>query len=316
MRHPELVEGSLAMTRVGWGIKPIICTIFMTSGIHISVKAEPIFEMAGFPVTNSLIFSWIAMLLFLLVCVYYAKSIKNREKSGLFYVLNLFFTYIYNLIESVLHDKVTFFYPLLGAYFFYILFNNWLGIMPTVGSVLVKPYVVHNEQVPSASEESKESIQQNAHEGEIKINDTLKDKDESHKVNKIPLFRSNNADLNATVALALITVFFVQFYGFKYNGLGYLKKFFNFSSPIMAFVGILELISEFARILSFAFRLFGNVLAGEILITIVSAIIPPMTSFILMPFFTLEIMAGAIQALVFTMISTVLIGMATQKAHH
>lgn len=288
----------------------------MTSGIHISVKAEPIFEMAGFPVTNSLIFSWIAMLLFLLVCVYYAKSIKNREKSGLFYVLNLFFTYIYNLIESVLHDKVTFFYPLLGAYFFYILFNNWLGIMPTVGSVLVKPYVVHNEQVPSASEESKESIQQNAHEGEIKINDTLKDKDESHKVNKIPLFRSNNADLNATVALALITVFFVQFYGFKYNGLGYLKKFFNFSSPIMAFVGILELISEFARILSFAFRLFGNVLAGEILITIVSAIIPPMTSFILMPFFTLEIMAGAIQALVFTMISTVLIGMATQKAHH
>ncbi len=291
----------------------------MTSGIHISVKAEPIFEIAGFPVTNSLIFSWIAMLLFLLIGIYYAKSIKKRNKSRLFYLLNLFFTYIHNLIESVLHDKVTYFYPLLGAYFFYILFNNWLGIMPTVGSVLVKPFVIESSQATVVSRQtnivdSEQEIHESKSEGEA--NKTADTENDKHEVSKIPLFRSNNADLNATIALALITVFFVQFYGFKYNGLGYLKKFFNFSSPIMAFVGILELISEFARILSFAFRLFGNILAGEILITIVAALLPPIASFILVPFFTLEIMAGAIQALVFTMISTVLIGMATQKAQH
>jgi F-type H+-transporting ATPase subunit a len=97
---------------------------------------------------------------------------------------------------------------------------------------------------------------------------------------------------------------------------GYLKKFFNFSSPIMFFVGILELISELSRILSFSFRLFGNVLAGEVLISIVAFLLPSVVSFFLVPFYVLELMAGAIQALVFTMISAVLINMATTKAHH
>ena len=84
----------------------------------------------------------------------------------------------------------------------------------------------------------------------------------------------------------------------------------------MFFVGILELIAEFARILSFSFRLFGNVLAGEVLITIVAFLLPAYGSFLLMPFYVLELMAGAIQALVFTMISAVLLNMATTKAHH
>lgn len=278
----------------------------MSSSIHISVKAEPIIEIAGLQITNSLIFSWIVMVLFLLIGIYYSRSIKKQKKSGLFYVLHMFFTYLHNLIASVLHEKVTYFYPLLGAYFFYILVNNWMGIMPTVGSVLVKPFIANEVKV----EKSIEMVEDAAH-AEI----TEVAVEESHD-KKIPFFRSNNADLNATLALALITVFFVQYYGFKYNGAGYLKKFFNFSTPIMAFVGILELISEFSRILSFTFRLFGNILAGEILITIVAALLPPIASFVLLPFFTLEIMAGAIQALVFTMISTVLIGMATQKVHH
>jgi len=297
----------------------------MSSSIHISVKAEPIIEIAGLQITNSLIFSWIVMLIFLLIGIYYSKTIKKQKKSGLFYVLHMFFTYLHNLIASVLHEKVTYFYPLLGAYFFYILVNNWMGIMPTVGSVLVKPFIAEKSELLTVnSEQPKKTdsrIQIADHENQPvnkeqgAVQDEKKAGEESHD-KKIPFFRSNNADLNATLALALITVFLVQYYGLKYNGTGYLKKFFNFSTTIMAFVGILELISEFARILSFSFRLFGNILAGEILITIVAALLPPITSFVLLPFFTLEIMAGAIQALVFTMISTVLIGMATQKVHH
>lgn len=281
----------------------------MSSGIHISVKAEPIVDIVGFQITNSLIFSWIVMLMFLAIGIYYSRSIKKQKKSGVFYVLHMFFTYLHDLIASVLHEKVSYFYPLLGAYFFYILVNNWMGIMPTVGSLLIKPVQVVSNKLSGEGEHVKTTENTESSETKEVVGE------ESHE-KKIPLFRSNNADLNATVALALITVFFVQYYGFKYNGTGYLKKFFNFSTPIMAFVGILELISEFARILSFAFRLFGNILAGEILITIVAALIPPVTSFILVPFFTLEIMAGAIQALIFTMISTVLISMATQKAQH
>lgn len=185
--------------------------------------------------------------------------------------------------------------------------------MPTVGSLLIKPLetgVAHATEVKTTStkEVSVPTAKEN-HEASAEV------ASESHK--KIPFLRANNADLNTTFALALITVSLIQFYGMKYNGVGgYLKKFFNFSSPIMFFVGILELISELSRILSFSFRLFGNVLAGEVLISIVAFLLPSVVSFFLVPFYVLELMAGAIQALVFTMISAVLINMATTKAHH
>ena len=307
--------------------------------VHVSVKAEQIFDIFGFPITNSMVLSWIVMGVFVCVGVYYSRHIQKRKKGPVFYLIHTIVLTIYNLIKSVLHEKVLIFFPLLGAYFFYILMNNWMGILPTVGSVLIKPLIAKEIHVEESTEESKlESLQpEDDHtltEGSNSAKATATEGSAYAKASategsayakatatedehgKIPLLRANTADLNTTFALALITVFMIQYYGFTYNGLGYLKKFFNFSTPIMAFVGILELISELARILSFSFRLFGNVLAGEILITIVAFLLPPVTSFIMVPFFTLEIMAGAIQALVFTMLSTVLIGMATTKAHH
>ena len=91
----------------------------------------------------------------------------------------------------------------------------------------------------------------------------------------IPLFRSPAADLNFTIALALITLTFMNTIGISVAGLkGRLKIFFNFDSPIAFFVGILELISEFAKIISFSFRLFGNVFAGEVLLTIIAFLLP------------------------------------------
>jgi F-type H+-transporting ATPase subunit a len=299
--------------------------------VHVSVKAEEIFNILGLPITNSMILSWIVMGLFILIGLYYSHNMKKRKKPALFYLLHSLFLAIYNLIKSVLHEKIIVFFPLLGAYFFYILMNNWTGMLPTVGSLLIKPVITH--EISSGAHESdslpdfakattgqqdtmtEQLPQSETHSDEI-ASTTAEDSATEGEHGKIPLLRANTADLNTTFALALITVFMIQYYGFKYNGTGYLKKFFNFSTPIMFFVGILELISELARILSFSFRLFGNVLAGEILITIVAYLLPPVTSFIMVPFFTLEIMAGAIQALVFTMLSTVLIGMATTKAHH
>lgn len=280
--------------------------------VHVSVKAEQIFGLFGLPITNSMILSWIVMAFIIAIGVYYSRAMHKRKKPALFFMLHALFLAIYNLIKSVLHEKVVLFFPLLGAYFFYILMNNWTGMLPTVGSLLIKP-VVANEAHAEEQVEEHGVDEESAYVAEEKAVDAKEEKSE-HGL--IPLLRANTADLNTTFALALITVFMIQYYGFKYNGVGYLKKFFNFSSPIMLFVGLLELISELARILSFSFRLFGNVLAGEILITIVAYLLPPVTSFIMIPFFTLEIMAGAIQALVFTMLSTVLIGMATAKAHH
>lgn len=297
--------------------------------VHVSVKAEQILDIFGFPITNSMILSWIVMGVFVLIGIYYSRNIQRRKKGSVFFLIHTVFLTIYNLIKSVLHEKVLIFFPLLGAYFFYILMNNWMGMVPTVGSILIKPLIaneVHTEE-PKTNPKLEAPVTEDAHEQTEQISAATKagEKEESTSAKaveaeaehgKIPLLRANTADLNTTFALALITVFMIQYFGFKYNGVGYLKKFFNFSTPIMAFVGILELISELARILSFSFRLFGNVLAGEILITIVAFLLPPAASFIMVPFFTLEIMAGAIQALVFTMLSTVLIGMATTKAHH
>jgi F-type H+-transporting ATPase subunit a len=101
----------------------------------------------------------------------------------------------------------------------------------------------------------------------------------------------------------------VQFYGVQFLHLAYFAKYFNFSSPIMFFVGILELISEFAKIISFAFRLFGNVFAGEVLISVIMYLaglgVP-------IPFYGLEVFVGFVQALVFSMLSLVFFNMATQ----
>ena len=83
-------------------------------------------------------------------------------------------------------------------------------------------------------------------------------------------FRAPTADINTTLALALLSVGLVQFYGLKTLKMEYVKKFFNFKNPILTFVGILELIGEMAKIVSFAFRLFGNIFAGEVLLIVTS----------------------------------------------
>jgi len=126
----------------------------------------------------------------------------------------------------------------------------------------------------------------------------------------VPLFRAATADLNTTLALAIIGMVSVQIIGFKSLGLSYAKKFFNFTNPIMFFVGILELISEFSKIISFGFRLYGNIFAGEVLMAVMAFLIPVLAP---TPFFFLEIFVGFIQAFVFTLLLTVLLTMASES---
>ncbi|KKQ82774.1 MAG: ATP synthase subunit a [Candidatus Woesebacteria bacterium GW2011_GWA1_38_8] len=129
----------------------------------------------------------------------------------------------------------------------------------------------------------------------------------------VPFLRSPNASLSITIALALISVVTVQILSIKaLGGKKYLGKFFNFKNPINGFVGILELISEFSKILSFSFRLFGNVFAGEVLLMVMMFLIPLI---IPVPFLILEIFVGLIQALVFTMLTTIFIVVATEEHH-
>jgi F0F1-type ATP synthase membrane subunit a len=134
-------------------------------------------------------------------------------------LLNALFTGIYNFLSSILHEKTKVFFPLLAAYFFYILSNNWFGLMPTVGSLLIRPF---ETGITHASEVKTNSTAGPAVSATEESHNTAKEvASESHK---IPFLRANNADLNTTFALALITVSLIQFYGMKYNGVGQIRR--------------------------------------------------------------------------------------------
>lgn len=246
------------------------------SEIHISLIAEKIFHVSGaFWITNSLLTSWIAIMLLLLFSIFAAKKIK-KVPDNLQQIAEIIIEGLHGLFEGILHDKINIFFPVLATYFLYIISLNWIGLLPGVGTV------------------------------------GLNIVEEGHKV-FVPLLRAGSADLNTTFALAVTSLVVIQFAGFRSLGAGYLKKFFNFESPINFFVGILELASEFSKILSFAFRLFGNIFAGEVLLTVIAFLIPVIAP---IPFMGLELFVGFIQALVFSMLTTVFLSLAVAKTEH
>lgn len=246
---------------------------------HISIKAETLFEVAHFPVTNSLLTSLIVTVLFVALAINYGSQIKSKHKNLFFYAIHGLINTIYGLFQSVLKDKLKYFFPLLGAFFFFVLLNNWFGLLPGIGSLTVEA-ISHGEKA------------------------------------MVPLFRGGTADLNTTLALALISVIITQIYGLKFLGpKAHIGKYLNFKSPVDFFVGIFEIISEFSRILSFSFRLFGNVLAGEVLLVILAFLLPSFLSFIGTPMFFMEVFVGFIQALVFSMLTAVFISMAVEHHH-
>ena len=132
----------------------------------------------------------------------------------------------------------------------------------------------------------------------------------------VPLFRAPSADLNFTIALAIIAVFSVNLLSALALGVkGYIKRFAN-KSPILSFVGFLEFISEFVKVVSFSFRLFGNVFAGEVLLLIIGFLAPLYAPILPLPFLFLEVFVGFIQAFIFGMLTMVFLSMATVEHAH
>ncbi len=129
----------------------------------------------------------------------------------------------------------------------------------------------------------------------------------------LPLFRPGTADLNMTLALAILSVLIIQYYGLRSLGASYLKRFINLKNPIYFFVGILELMGEFTRVISFAFRLFGNIFAGDVLLTVIAFLMPILVP---LPFLGLELFVGFIQALVFSMLTAAFLAQATSPTSH
>ena len=159
------------------------------------------------------------------------------------------------------------FSPLIASLFFFIITANWAGLLPGVGTVGF------------------------FHEGG----------------EFIPLLRGATADLNTTVALALVSVVAIQYFGFTTIGFRYSSRFLNFSNPIYFVLGLLELVSEISKIISFAFRLFGNIFAGEVLLAVMAFLMPFIVP---LPFLMMELFVGFIQALVFSMLTAVFLQVA------
>lgn len=243
--------------------------------MNISLAAEPIFHIGTFPVTNTLLVSW-AIMLFLFLVVFLVRRNLRDVPRGIQNVTEAAIEALLKFIESItLNRKQAIkFFPLVGTIFFFVLLSNWVEIVPGLGTIGLRE--VH---------EGKETI--------------------------VPFIRSSSADLNVTLAIASITMITVQIFGIGAMGAAkYAHKFFNFKSPIDFFVGILELVSEFAKIVSFSFRLFGNIFAGEVLLTVVLFLVPYVVP---LPFLFLEIFVGLVQALVFSMLAIVFLKMATEE---
>lgn len=238
--------------------------------IHISLSAEEVFKIGqNYIVTNSLMTTWIVMIIMLLFSISVTRKlclIPGRLQS----FTEIIVEGLQDLFKSVLQEKVNIYFPLLATIFLFIISLNWIGLLPGVGTIGVEKL-----------EEGRKAF--------------------------IPLFRAGTADLNTTLALSLMVVLVIQYTGLKSLGLGYIKKFINFSNPINFYVGILELISEFSKIISFAFRLFGNIFAGEVLLTVIAFLMPILAP---LPFIGLELFVGFIQALVFSMLTCVFLSVA------
>lgn len=242
-----------------------------------ALASETIASIGAFDIRNSLLMTWIVMAVFLLICLG-ARGTKYRLIPGRFQaLLELVVEGLYGFFGSIFqNEKMTRrFFPLVGTMFLFIILANWMGILPGVGSI-----VLHK-----------------MHAGEAV---------------SIPLLRSMNADVNTTLVFAVLAIVVAQVFGIASLGISHhASKYFvpPWKKPygIGTFVGILEFVGEFARIVSFTFRLFGNIFAGEVLLVVISFLIPYIVP---IPFMGLEIFVGFIQALVFSMLTSVFIVMA------
>lgn len=245
-----------------------------------TLGSENIFSIGSFEVRNTLITSLLTIIVLTAVGLFVKRRKYALVPSGIQNLVESLIEGLFNFFNTVVQDeeKNKKFFPIVTTIFLFVLTSNWMGLLPGFGSIGFWA----------------------EHEG--------------HEV-FIPYLRSTFADVNMTFALAIIAVTATQVMGIAMLGLkGYAGKFFvnPFKNPIGCFVGILELFSEFAKMISFTFRLYGNVFAGEVLLLVISFLVPYIAP---LPFYGLEIFVGFIQALVFSFLTLVFLKLATTSHH-
>ena len=295
-----------------------------------SITASPLF--LDFEITNTMIATWIAIVVLVVISFFATRRISEVPR-GLQNLVEVVIEFFLNLAESVAgRDRARRFLPLVMTIFLFIVTANWLGILPgygTIGRVESAEEVVHHaeQELEEGEEVDLDAIKLQVFDGDgsfaimpfgsVDNQITAAELDEEKLEREgqqagllVPFLRSANTDVNTTLAIALVAMFMVHFWAFRTLGFfGHIGKFINIKGgPIGMFVGLLEGISEIARVISFTFRLFGNIFAGEVLLVAMIFLIPLIG---IIPFLGLELFVGMIQAFIFAMLTLVFASMAT-----
>lgn len=252
------------------------------------LAAEIVFHIGSFPITNSLVNAVLVTLLFTIVALI-VRSRMNDVPRGLQNIFEAIIETLLGYFDQVTGDrkKSIKFFPLVATLFLFIVVSNWLGVFPGIGSIGFNA-VEHGEPV------------------------------------FIPLFRPANTDYNLTIAMAVLAVIGSHIMGVAAIGFWkYSDRFIKLATiwhsfrkggvsvmvaVIEFFVGLIEIISEVAKMVSLSLRLFGNIFAGEVLLTVMASLV---AFFVPLPFLLLELLVGIIQATVFAMLTLVYLTMAT-----
>jgi len=292
----------------------------------IEVAAEPI----GFgPVlTNALFTSVILSIILLLMAFFIGRGLKEQP-AGVQNVVEILIEALDNLINSIAPKKwAPTFFPILATIFIYLLFANWISLLTPFLGAFGPVHSTDHGGIPvddvtfiSGDPDHLTPLhhgEEGEHEGEEKAASEEEGDHGEKQALIVPLFRAPSSDLNLTFALALISVILTQIFGVWERGLAYFGNFIRlggfakkgFGMGLIDFVvGLLEGVSEIAKVISFSFRLFGNIFAGEVVFIVIS---PLVTFLLILVFFGLEIFVGFIQAFVFFILSLVFFSMAVQ----
>ena len=307
-----------------WGFNRWLVLLFMIgSGVaasfyapvrpHVQLPAEnvshyPLF--GNFYLTNTMIAMLIADVILLLIGYGFYRATKGGESlipKGFSGAVEAFLEVLYNLTEGTAGKWTRFIFPWFATITLLVLVINWTELIPGVDSIgIIHEAEGHGYAIKDLGWATT-LINEEVHEGHTGYG-------------LIPFVRVTSTDLNFTLALALIAVVMVQVAGIKAQGAAYFKKFWftdtMFTKPMLGVidfgVGLLELISEFSKILSFAFRLFGNIFAGSVLLFVIGSLVP---IFAQSMFLMLEFFVGMIQAVVFGLLTMTFMAQATQGHH-
>lgn len=246
-------------------------------GISIHLSSPVLGHFFGIPLTSTMVTTWFTLILLTVAVIIFRariKEIPGKMQVIVELLIGGAFDYCKEAFES--KERARKFFPLIMTIFIFILALNWIGLLPGVDAVGI-----------------------------------FKTVHDTHTL--VPFLHPANTDLNITIGLAIVAFVSIELSGIFALGLWkYGGKFINFSSPLAFLIGIIELFSELARLISFSFRLFGNIFAGKTLIVIAIFFVP----FILpVPILAFEMFVGLIQAFIFAVLTLFFIKLAVQEPH-